>query len=148
MTSTESGIGGELIYEYTLQLTQVTDYGVSLDQLQAGTTAPPAEGVRLDVAFEGRVTGPKLSGAIKGVDYIHIRADGRAQLHIHAEITTEGGQKIALAADGVAMLQAGAAVNQLRENATLTTSAAEYTWVNPLDSWQSGRWTWRRAKCE
>lgn len=33
----------------------------------------------------------------------YIRADGRMQLDVHAEITTEDGKKIALAADGVLM---------------------------------------------
>ena len=32
-----------------------------------------------------------------------VRADGRAKVHIHAEIVTEGGSKIALAAGGVAV---------------------------------------------
>jgi hypothetical protein len=35
----------------------------------------------------------------KGVDYLYPRADGCFQLDIHAEIITEDGKKIALAAD-------------------------------------------------
>src|SRR2546427_13249714 len=38
---------------------------------------------------EGTVTGPKLKGMVKGVDYANVRADGRLQLHVHAGITTE-----------------------------------------------------------
>ena len=45
----------------------------------SGQTPPPAEGARFDVYFEGPVTG-KVKGTVKGVDYLHIRADGRAQL--------------------------------------------------------------------
>src|ERR1017187_4330956 len=96
---------GELLYEYTVQFTQAVEYGVSMEALTSGQTAPPPEGVRFDVYFEGPVTGTKLSGSVKGVDYPHMRADGRAQLNIQAEITTEDGKKIALAADGVAMGQ-------------------------------------------
>src|SRR2546429_9978342 len=48
---------------------------------------------------EGTVTGPKLKGTVKGVDYANVRADGRLQLHFHAEITTEAGKKIAFFAD-------------------------------------------------
>jgi len=48
---------------------------------------------------EGTVTGPKLKGTVKGVDYANVRADGRLQLHFHAEITTEDGKKIAFFAD-------------------------------------------------
>jgi hypothetical protein len=84
------------------------------------------------VAFEGSATGPKLDGTIKGVDYINIRADGRVELHIHGEITTNDNQKIALFADGVATPQEGSPILQLRENVTLTTSSPAYAWVNAL----------------
>jgi hypothetical protein len=69
------------------------------------------------------------------------------QLHIHAEITTEDGKKIALAADGVALLDGGSPVGQLRENVTLTTSDADYSWVNPLQVWAPVRSIWRRVRC-
>jgi hypothetical protein len=69
----ERGIGGELIYEYTAQFTEITGYGVSLEALLAGEATPPGEGARFDIAFAGVSTGPKLKGAVKGVDYLHIR---------------------------------------------------------------------------
>jgi len=101
----------------------VTSYGApALDALLSGAAAPPPQGARYDVAFEGPVTG-RLRGTVKGIDYLHIRPDGRGQLHIHGEITTEDGKKIALSADGVAMGQPP--VLQLRENVTLTTSHPE-----------------------
>ncbi len=136
--SDQAGMPGELLYEYTVQFTQVVEYGVSAEALFSGQTPPPAEGARIDVYFEGPVTGAKLNGTVKGVDYLHIRADGRAQLNIHAEITTEDGKKIALAADGVAIPEEGSPVFQLRENVTLTTSHPEYAWVNPLQIWAPG----------
>jgi hypothetical protein len=79
-----------------------------------------------------------LKGTAKGVDYLHIRADGRCQLDIHAEITTDDGKKIALAADGVAIPEKGSPVFQLRENVTLTTSHPEYAWLNPIQVWAPG----------
>ena len=136
--SEQSGMPGELLYEYTVQFTQVVEYGISAEALFSGQTPPPAEGARIDVYFEGPVSGAKLSGTAKGVDYLHIRADGRAQLHIHAEITTEDGKKIALAADGVAILQEGPPVFPLLENVTLTTGHPEFAWVNPLQVWGVG----------
>jgi hypothetical protein len=136
--SEQTGMPGELLYEYTCSFTQVVEYGTSADALFAGETPPPAEGARIDVYFEGPVTGSKLKGTVTGVDYLHIRADGRAQLNIHAEITTEDGKKIALAADGVAIPQEGSPVFQLRENVTLTTNYAEYSWVNPIQVWGLG----------
>lgn len=127
---------GELLYEYTPKITQVVEYGVSMDALFSGQAPPPPEGASFDVYFEGPVTGAKLSGSVKGVDYLHIRADGRSQLHIHAEITTEDGKKIALAADGVAL--GSPPVLELRENVTLTTSHPEHSWVNAIQIWAPG----------
>src|SRR4051812_49235881 len=77
---------GELLYEYTLNITGVTEYGNHREAVMAGQIAPPPEGVRFDVHFEGESTG-KLSGHVVGIDYVHIRANGRAQLCIHANVT-------------------------------------------------------------
>ena len=132
------GTPGELIYEYTVQFAQVVEYGISANAVFSGQMQPPAEGARFDVYFEGPITGPKMKGTVKGVDYLHIRADGRCQLNIHAEITTEDGKKIALAADGVAIPEAGSLVFQLRENVTLTTNHPEYSCLNPIQVWAPG----------
>ena len=59
-------------------------------------------------------------------------------MNIHAEITTEDGKKIALAADGVAIQKEGSPVFQLKENVTLTTNYPEYSWVNPIQVWAPG----------
>jgi hypothetical protein len=114
----------------------VVEYGASFEALASRQTPPPAEGARVDVYFEGPVTGARLSGSVKGVDYLYFRADGRFQLNIYAEITTEDGTKIALAADGVALGQAP--VLQLRENVTLTTCHPEHAWVNTIQIWAPG----------
>ena len=93
--SEQAEMPGELIYDHIVQIKQVTEYGVALDTLLSGAERPPAEGARFDLHVEGTANGPKLKGAVKGVDYINVRADGRLQLHFHAEITTEDGKKIA-----------------------------------------------------
>lgn len=129
---------GEHLYDMRVNFTKITEYGSSLEALVAGKTTPPPEGARIDVAFEGVVRGPKLKGTVAGVDYIHVRADRRFQLHIHAEITTEDGEKIAYFADGVATPEEGTSVAQLRENVTLTTSSHAYAWVNQLQVWVRG----------
>jgi hypothetical protein len=72
------------------------------------------------------------------VAYVHVRADGRCQLNIHAEITTEDGKKISLAADGVAIPEDGSPVFQRKENVTLMTNHPEYSWVNPIQVWAPG----------
>lgn len=129
---------GELLYEFTGKFTGMTEYGVSLESLLAGETAPPPEGARFDVAFEGESTGPKLKGHVTGIDYLQIRADGRFQLHIHGEITTDDGMKIALSADGVALPREGSSVADMRENVTLSTSSKDYAWVNTHQIWATG----------
>ena len=100
-----------LLYEYTLNVTSVTEYGVSLAALASGQVAPPSEGARLDVTFEGSASGPRIAGSVRGTDYLSVRADGRFDLHIHAEITTEDGAKIALFADGVALPRPGSPIS-------------------------------------
>jgi hypothetical protein len=132
-------IPGELIYEYTIQSTRTTSYGVpALDAVLSGVEAIPPEGARYDLTFQGPITGQRIRGTVELADYIHIRPDGRVQLHIHAEITTEDGKKIALYADGVARFTEGSPVGDLRENVTMTTSEPDYAWVNPLQIWARG----------
>lgn len=129
---------GEPLYEYTLSITGLTEYGVSLQELAAGNIPPPPEGARFDIAFTGEASGSKLSGKVTGIDYLHIRADGRFQLDVHAEITTEDGQKISLKADGVAIQRKDSSISDLRENVTLFSSSKNYTWVNTIQVWGVG----------
>jgi len=127
---------GELLYEYTPKITRVVEYGASIQGLTSGEAPPPAEGARVDIHFAGPVTGPKLVGAVEGVNYQYFRADGRIELNIRGEITTEDGKRIALSATGVAFGKPP--VMQLRQNVTLLTSHPEYTWVNTLQIWAVG----------
>jgi len=129
---------GELLYEAAAEFTEVVEYGVSLGALLAGKIAVPPAGARFDISFRGSLRGPRLSGAVVGVDYLHMRADGRAQLHIHAKITTEAGHAIAFFADGVALPQEGTSVFQLRENVSFITAAPGYDWLNQLQGWGLG----------
>src|ERR1700749_19514 len=110
----EPRLPGTMIYEYRPRITQIVEYGASADAVLSGQ-APPAEGERFDFYLEGPVSGPNLQGTFRGVDYINFRADGRAELHIHGEITTEDGKKIALEAGGVAIPAVGSPGFQLRE---------------------------------
>ena len=130
---------GELIYEYTIKSTGVTSYGVpALDALLSGRSDIPAPGARYDLTFEGPMAGPRLRGTVKLADYVQVRPDGRVQLHIHAEITTEDGKKIALYADGIAAFDEGSPLGDLRENVTLMTAEPDYAWVNSLQVWARG----------
>jgi hypothetical protein len=129
---------GVLIYEYTPHVTHVVEYGASADGVFSGQTPPPAEGARFDLYLEGPVKGPKLRGTLRGVDYLWVRADGRAEVDIRAEITTESGRMIALAAGGVAVPEESPSVFGLREHVKLTSNHPELSWVNLLEIWASG----------
>jgi hypothetical protein len=129
-TAKLSEIPGELIYEFTGERSHTVEYGISAEDLLSGQVRVPAEGARLDIHFEGRTIGPKISGTVKGVNYLNIRADGRYEIDIKAEITTKDGKKIAFAADGVGTPESGSPIVHLRQNVKLTTNHPEYSWVN------------------
>ena len=114
---------GEKIYEYDLDITGVTDYGVSMEAILADKEKIPPQGARFDVAFEGKASG-RLSGRVRGVDYLRMRADGRIDLDIRATIETADGFRIGLSADGVVVMRAGEPIADLCENVLLTTAAA------------------------
>jgi hypothetical protein len=128
---------GELIYEIVAPFTSITDYGVDVQAILAGTQAPPAEGAQIDFAFNGTFRGDRLRGSVTGVDYAHARADGRVDLHIHATLTADDGSRIAFFADGVAM-PGPDGVWQLRENCRFLTSFPAYRWLNGIQAWGIG----------
>ncbi|HEX5379130.1 MAG TPA: DUF3237 family protein [Phenylobacterium sp.] len=128
---------GEKIYEYTIAITGVTDFGVSLEAILAGQAPIPPQGARFDFSFEGRATG-RIARRLYGVDHYHMRADGCGELNIRGVLETEDGHRIALSADGVTTPRAGEAVMDLFENVRLTTAAPEYAWVNARQIWAVG----------
>lgn len=131
-----NGPYGELIYEYTLKLTGITEFGASFQSLLEGNP-PPAAGLRADIQFEGEVRG-RLSGRLTGIDYLYVRPDGRMELNIKGVVETPTGARIALEAGGIGLPQPGSTVSLLRENIKLTTAEPEYAWVNPLEFWAVG----------
>jgi len=130
-------VRGEKVYEYDLDVTGVTDYGVSLEAVLAGQVKIPPQGARIDVAFAGRASG-RLAGRVLGVDYVRMRADGRIDLDIRASIETDSGHRIALSADGVAMPRPSEPVADLLENVTLVAAAEDYAWINMRQIWGVG----------
>jgi hypothetical protein len=129
---------GEPLYEFTLKITGLAEYGISFEKVISRQLPIPPEGARFDVSTAGTVTGSKISGKFVGVDYTHMRADGRFQLDVHGEITTEDGQRISIKADGVAIQRNDSSISDLRENITLFSSSKDYTWVNGNQVWGVG----------
>jgi Protein of unknown function (DUF3237) len=129
---------GELVYEYTPSVTHIVEYGASADAVLMRMTPPPEEGARLDLYLEGPVIAGRLNGTFRGVDYLNVRADGRVELHIHAQITLEDGKTVALEAGGVGIPEPASPNYQLREHVQLTSNHPELAWVNTAEVWAHG----------
>lgn len=97
---------GEKIYESDVDITGVTDYGLTMEDVLAGRKAVPPQGARYDLAFAGLMKG-RISGSMRGVDYLAVRADGRMDLGLRGTIETNDGSRIAFSADGVATPREG-----------------------------------------
>ena len=134
----EQPMPGELIYEYTPRVTRIIEYGASAEAVLMRTSPPPMEGARLDLYLEGPVIAGSLQGTVTGVDYLNMRADGRAELHIHGHITLEDGKKVALEAGGVAVPEGDSSIFQLREHVNLTSNDPALAWVNATEVWARG----------
>jgi len=128
---------GEKIYEYDLDVSGMTDFGVSLAAVLASKEKVPPQGARIGMAFEARASG-RLLGQVCGFDYLQIRTDGRIDLDIRATLETDDGCRIALSANGVAVSHPGEPIAELRENVSLTTAASGYAWVNARQTWGVG----------
>jgi len=127
------------LFDEQVRLTGVTEYGLSWADLTSGGIAPPPEGARFDIAFEGEVAGERLNGRIRGIDYLEVRADGRFILDIRATIITDDGELIALREDGVLTPSPGAPSASLHLNMTFTTHSPRYAWLNKQQVWAIGQ---------
>lgn len=129
----------EHLYDEKAHITRITEYGIRYKEFISGQVSLPPEGARFDIAFEGLIRGEKLQGAITGIDFAEVRADGRFQLNMHAEITTDDGEKIAYVADGIFVPpEDDTGVAQARYSVRLATASPEYSWVNKLQIWVRG----------
>jgi hypothetical protein len=108
---------GEMLYEMKLKI---------LPGLNIG---PVPEGTRIDLPFAGEVSGPSIHGKIDGVDYALFRPDGVARLHIHAVITTDGGDLISIEASGLSTATPDGRF-AIKEAITYHTGSKELAWLN------------------
>lgn len=130
-------MNGKHVFKFEFDVLSVVDSGMALDDILAQRRTIPSQGVRVDVAFSGSVVG-EIQGRVEGVDYIQIRSDGAIRLDIRSIITTESNERIALRADGAAILRSDRTVADLFENITLTTTSVHYAWLNSRQCWGSG----------
>ena len=124
------------LFEASYNITGVEEFGSSFEALLQGKLDIPKEGFRVNVSFEGVISGG-IEGTGKGVDYLYTRADGRNQLDVKVVITTKDGKNISFTADGVSIPQSDGTF-KIAENVTLFSSHPEYTYLNPLQIWGYG----------
>ncbi len=127
----------EKIFEYDLDITAVTDYGADMEALFTGTESVPLQGAQFDVALAGSVKG-RLTGAMRGVDYLRVSPAGRRELDLRGTIETDDGSRIAFTAEGVGSPRDGEPIVDLAVKIDLLTAAAAYSWVNAKPAWGSG----------
>lgn len=127
----------EKIFEYDLDISGVTDYGVDMEALFTGRESVPLQGARFDVALAGVVKG-RVAGTMHGVDYLRVRPDGRRELELRGTIETADGSRIAFSAEGVGTQRDGEPFVDLTVKIDLLAGAAAYSWVNAKPAWGSG----------
>jgi hypothetical protein len=125
----------ELLYTMSFHFTRVEEYGLAMSGVLSGSVPIPPQGARFDISVEGQVVGTQLAGKITATDYVMMRADGNARVHVHGAIVTNDGARIAFFSDGVFLPGTPA---QLRESVTLQTACPQYLWVNGLEIWATG----------
>jgi hypothetical protein len=132
-----TAIRGEKVYEMDLDLTGVTDFGVSMDAITSGKEAIPLQGARFNLAVNGSTKG-RLAGRAHGADFLRVRADGRMELDLHLTIETDDGSRIALSGDGQAAPRSGEPTLDIFGNIHLCSADKEYSWVNERQIWSVG----------
>lgn len=125
------------MYDCMLDITGVKEFGTGLEAVLQGQELPP-EGVRIDVAVSGALKNGLLQGHMTTMDYIYIRPDGRINMHVHGDIQTHDGVRIALFVEGVLTRRTDGPNLDLRETVSLFTSDTRYLWVNALQVWGDG----------
>lgn len=127
------------LFDETVQLTGIIEYGISWVRLTEGKAALPPEGAHFDISFEGTLAGKNLNGKIRGTDYLEVRADGRFILNIQATIITNDGESIALHEDGILTPSESGKEADLFLNMKFTTHAEKYRWLNKTNVWGIGK---------
>lgn len=129
-----------LLFEEHIHLTGITEYGISWEEMNAGEQPIPAEGARFDLFFEGDLKGPRITGKVKGVDYMTVRADGKFILSLHAIVITDDGESIALEEDGILIPdEDDPEYADLQLNMKFITATQHYAWLNKKMVWGIGR---------
>lgn len=128
---------GTKLFDESIQLTSISEFGFGWTELQNGSVAIPPQGARFELAFEGTLEGERMKGTIEGVDYLNVRTDGPFELNIFATITTNDGVRIAFDETGV-LSPGPEGINELYLNMKFTTGDERYSWLNKVQAWGRG----------
>jgi len=128
---------GEHLFTKIVRGTRSVEYVENMDDIRSKKAAPPLQGARVDGHVEITFLGPMVKGTGTGVDYANYRADGLIELHVHEEISTDDGAKIAAFATGIGYWEDGALL--VRENLTFFAGDRRYAWLNRVLAWGQGK---------
>jgi len=135
--SKEKQTFGEFMFAKIVRGIRSVEYVDNMDDIRSKKVAPPLQGARVDGHVEIMFLGPMVKGTGTGVDYANYRADGLIELHVHEEIATEDGAKIAAFSNGIGYWEDGAL--HVRENLTFFAGDRRYAWLNRVLAWGQGK---------
>lgn len=119
-----------------MRLEPLYSFTAVLRPLATGATP---DGTRMDAEFEGNLDpGGRVAGHLKGVDYITVRQDGVAHLHIHGVITDPEGDAVAFNATGLGV-RASAGTATIRDAVTFQTASSKLAWLNGIVAFAGGK---------
>ncbi len=105
--------GLEHLASYKARITDVINFGKT------------PLGSRVDVHFDGELAGEKISGRMRGVDYILVRSDGVGEINVRAAITTDDCVNISVEISGY-----GEKNGDIRDSrVTFLTDHEKYRWL-------------------
>ena len=97
------------------------------------------DGTRMDVEFEGDLDpGGRVTGHLKGVDYLTVRQDGVAHPHIHGVVTSPEGDVVAVHATGLGV-PASDGTTAVRFAVTHQTASKKLAWLNGIVAFAGGK---------
>ena len=116
---------GEILYEEKLKIFPGVDIGLV------------PEGGRIDFPFAGDIRGPLIHGKVEGIDYFLMRPDGVGLVHVHAVLTTDGGDRISLEVSGFVTATPDGRF-AVKGAIAYQTGSKEFAWLNSTQGAEDG----------
>lgn len=118
-----------------MRLEPLYSFTASLRPRQIGVTPG---GARLDVEFEGDLDpGGRLTGHLRAINYLTVRSDGVAHVHVRGTVTTPEGEVVAFTATGLTVPAPDGSAT-VRDAVTYQTGASNLAWLNATVGFAAG----------